>query len=117
MDYHEFLHEIEKNVKNKVPTGQKVVLNTVIKNNDQKFDAISIIKDKQSFVPNVYVNRYYEEYLQGEKSIGKIADEIIQIHEMNHNPKGYVLDINDFNIISKQLIYRLVKSVYLIQSG
>lgn len=108
MEYHVFLHEVEINVKKKVATGQKVVMNTVIKNNDQKLDAISIIEDNRSFVPNVYVNRYYKEYLQGVKSMDEIVNEIIQMNETNDCPNDYVSDIDDFNMISKRLIYRLV---------
>lgn len=108
MDYHEFLHEVEVSVRKKIRNGSKVVINAIVKNNDQKLDAISIMKDSQSIVPNVYVNRYFDNFQRGLMSIEDIATEIVRLHTENKCPHDYIMDINDFNNISERIVFRLV---------
>lgn len=107
MDYQEFLREVVKNVRIKVQGGRRVAVNTIIKNNDLKYDAITIYKDNQNIIPSVYVNHYYEEYLKG-KPLDEIVDDIISIHESCGYPKLLDEDICNFMNVTKLIFYRLV---------
>lgn len=107
MKYQEFLHEVQRHIRNKVPTGQKVLLRTVIKNNDQKFDTIAIFKENQKIAPNIYLNQYYNEFLNG-SSLDEIADSIIKIHCRSEYPREALSDISDFDNVSKHIFYSLV---------
>lgn len=107
MKYQEFMQDVQRNIRNKVPTGQKVLLRTVIKNNNQKFDTITIYNENQRIAPNIYLNQYYNEFLDG-RSLDEIADSIINIHGGNDYSREDLSEIGIFNNVSKNIFYSLV---------
>ena len=107
MNYQEFLHEVRRNIRNKIPKESTVLLRTVVKNNDQKFDTIIIFNENQRITPNIYLNQYYNEFIDG-RSLDEIADSIINIHCRSDYPREALSDISDFDNVSKHIFYSLV---------
>ena len=108
MEYQEFLQLIKESVIKQILPGYDVKLKSIIKNNDQKLDAITITGAESRIVPNIYLNGYYEEFLKG-RGLESIIQEIVSI-SINHDCKkvDLVLDLLDFNSISQQITYRLI---------
>jgi len=108
MKYQEFLQSIKEAVKLQVPEEYEVKLNSVIKNNDQKLDAITIMGENIRIAPNIYLNRYYEDFLNG-RELESIVQEILTISNSNNSLEANLfLDLLDFDSISHQITYRLI---------
>ncbi|WP_312430944.1 DUF5688 family protein [Lacrimispora sp.] len=68
MDYHEFLDEVSKQVKDYFPTeyqNAKVEVNHIVKTNDQELDGLVIRREQDTIVPQIYLNGYFELYENG----------------------------------------------------
>jgi hypothetical protein len=108
MSYEEFLKQIKNEIAKQVPKSNQVTLNTVIKNNDCKLDAISIVDPNETVTPNIYINQYYEQYQSG-RDLSSIAELIIKLSKDRAVPeKEMIPDVTDFNSISHLITYRLV---------
>ena len=120
MYYNEFLDEIEKQVKNRLPKEMEVICHQIMKNNGILLDAISIRKREEPVSPTIYLNVFYEEYKEG-KTIDEIVDEIMELY-VNHHPEfewdlDQFLDFEQvrkkivFKVINKQKNYQLLKEI------
>lgn len=102
------LKKVKKTVKQQVSEECKVNLNEVIKNNNQKLDGITITNRSECMVPNIYLNTYYQDYLQG-RELGSIVNEIIHLHNQKYsNSLTVTSDILNPNTISSKVTYRLI---------
>lgn len=107
MEYQEFLQTIKEEVRKQVPGDYRVTMNSVIKNNNQMLDAITIM-EPDSLAPNIYLNRYYEDFIQG-RSLESILQEILSISNNNKEIKNDMLpDLFNFDSIRSQIAYRLI---------
>jgi len=108
MSYKEFLQVIQDEVRKNMPASYKVMLSTVIKNNDSKLDALSILPTGVSVAPNIYLKQYYEEYQSG-RELSSIVQLIIKLSKVSMEIEKEMLpDISDFNSIADLITYRLV---------
>jgi hypothetical protein len=108
MSYEEFLQQIKNEITKQVPNSNQVMLNTVLKNNNCKLDAISIVDPKETITPNIYLNQYYEQYQSG-RDLRSIAELIIKLSKERVVPeKAMIPDVTDFNSIAHLITYRLV---------
>jgi hypothetical protein len=108
MSYEAFLQQIKNEITKQVSKSNQVTLNTVMKNNDCKLDAISIVDPNETVTPNIYLNQYYEQYQSG-RDLSSIAELIIKLSKDRTIPENEVIpDISDFNSIAHLITYRLV---------
>jgi hypothetical protein len=108
MSYEEFLQKVKHEITKRVPKSSQVMLNTVMKNNDCKLDAISIVDPEVTVTPNIYLNQYYEQYQSG-SDLSSIAEIIIKLSKDRTEPEKEIIpDISDFNSIAHLITYRIV---------
>lgn len=105
MKYQKFLQTIQKEVRQQIGVDYQVKLNSVIKNNDQNLDVITIV-GMNNISPNIYLNSYYEEFSSG-KDTASIVQDIISIFNGNKNLKS-AINILNYNLVSNQITYMLV---------
>lgn len=65
MDYNEFKEFIKEYFRDMVGKSCRVEIKTVIKNNDTKLDAITVLGEGEEISPTLYLNDYYRQYNEG----------------------------------------------------
>jgi hypothetical protein len=109
MEYDQFLIKIKNSVKKRMGEGYMVDINHVIKNNSIQLEGLIILKNGEKITPNIYLNSYFENYLEGE-SIKKIVDKIINIYEetMEEGERETLCIRYELNEMKSSIIFRLV---------
>lgn len=115
MDYETFLNYIRENIAEYLERdGQhdkvsyEVDLHKEVKNNGIVLDGITLRKKGEHISPNIYLNRYYENYRMG-RPLSSIMEEIVCLYRkegMEHGLK--VDDITDFEAVRDKIVLRLV---------
>lgn len=109
MNYDQFLISIKNSVKKRMGGGYFVEINHVTKNNSIELDGLIILKNGEIITPNIYLNSYYESYLDGE-CIEDILDEIIKIYEdtMDEGEQEALCIQYEFSEMKSSIVFRLV---------
>lgn len=79
LTYKEFQHKIVESLKSILDENYKIELCNILKNNSVELVAIVIKKEKEYLTPNIYLEGYYEHYLNG-RSIEEILNNVIKSH-------------------------------------
>ena len=110
MTYNQFLnYVIEQSVYEfDHPEEYKASINHVVKNNSVELDGICLHRAGDTLSPTVYLNHFYEEYLEG-RPLHSILSEIAatlssEVPELEVNTSLY----DNYDAIRHQIIFRLV---------
>lgn len=108
MKYESFLSYITKNIKIIVGENYTVKIHKVIKNNNIELDSLIITGDENNISPSIYLNSYYDEYLNG-RPLSEIIYDIYAIYESNYKNINFDFDFfTDFKKVKNRLFYKLV---------
>ncbi len=80
MDYSEFLKYVKSSIEKIVGNGCIVKIHTVLKNNDSELDALVITTQELGISPTIYLNDFYDEYIEG-KPIATVIAEIYSLYK------------------------------------
>ena len=104
----EFTIILSEQVREKISKDMSVRVNTVYKNNGIKLTGISIVEKNQSISPTIYINKYFERFLDG-MELNEIVKDILLIYkESLVNKPVNVDDIMDCEKMSERFAYKLV---------
>ena len=108
------LNEFAQNVKKELDTMMpecEVMINDVVKNNGVTFKGVVIHRKGSSISPQIYLEKYYEEYQNGKK-IDSICTEIIDIYRQNNieTPDINTLQFTEFKNVKDKICFRLVNA-------
>lgn len=110
MTYKQFLNYVKEQsvYEFEHPEEYKASINHVVKNNSVKLDGICLHRAGDTLSPTVYLNQFYEEYLEG-RPLHSIISEIAstlsnEIPELEFNTRLY----DNYDAIRHQIIFRLV---------
>lgn len=109
MDFREFVNEIKSEVECKLSKEYQVDLNHVLKNNGIELVGLVIHRDGDSIAPNIYLNDFYDAYMEFE-SIETIVEDILK----TYNDAIQTEFLNDFRFdycfesIKDKIYYRVV---------
>lgn len=114
MNYGEFMKYIIDNVKSYLPgeyQDSSVQIQTVVKNNNQRFDGLLIKRPDSNICPTIYLNKYFSEYDEGGRSIKDILNEIANIRT-NAELNGFfnIDSFKDWNSVKDHIGVRLVSA-------
>ena len=108
MNYQEFLQTIKEQVEEKLPITYTVMIEQLEKNNGLILDGLIIVNPDLNISPNIYLNPYYHQFLDG-ISIDDIVDEIISVYHNVVPSQNVDLDvITNFSKAKDKLTYKLV---------
>ncbi|ROR28502.1 hypothetical protein EDD66_10484 [Mobilisporobacter senegalensis] len=108
MNYNEFMKEISKEVQFKLGADYKVKVQKVDKINTEGLQSMVIWDKKQKMTPNIYLETFYDEFLEG-RAMDDIVNEIIVIYNnADTNPISIIDCINDFETIKSKIYFRVV---------
>ena len=110
MTYNQFLNYVKEQSVYEFdhPEEYKASINHVIKNNSVELDGICLHRAGDTLSPTVYLNHFYEEYLEG-RPLHPILSEIAatlssEVPELEVNTSLY----DNYDAIRHQIIFRLV---------
>jgi hypothetical protein len=107
--YTEFLKKIKLSVKRAMGESYTVEINHILKNNSIELDCLIIRKDRDKVSPNIYLNSYYEIYMEGQ-SLDDIVGKIVKVYEDTKGEgerEAFALRY-DLEEMKPSIIYRLV---------
>lgn len=108
MTYQEFKQNTVHALQTKLGPNTRVVLQDVVKNNNLHLDGLTILSEQCNISPTIYLNYYYEQYLQG-MTMSAIYDDIITRYK-THAPKSSI-DISfftDFKKVQHTIVFKLI---------
>lgn len=110
MTYNQFLNYVKEQSVYEFdhPEEYKASINHVVKNNSVELDGICLHRAGDTMSPTVYLNHFYEEYLEG-RPLHSILSEIAatlssEVPELEVNTSLY----DNYDAIRHQIIFRLV---------
>ncbi|MDD2972801.1 MAG: DUF5688 family protein [Lachnospiraceae bacterium] len=108
MNIKEYSEKMKKAVQNYYGEKVTVILNEVTKNNGIILQGISIRETDRNISPTIYLNRFYEEYEEGETFAGCVR-ELVRIYEENKADTDINMDFfTDYEAVKKRLAYKLI---------
>ncbi len=110
MTYHQFLNYVKEQSVYELdhPEEYQASINHVIKNNAVELDGICLHKYGEQISPTVYLNPFYEQYLDG-RPIKSILNEIVTTIHDDVPKLELPADVYDnYDAIRPQIIYRIV---------
>ena len=108
MEYKDFVEYIKENAAYIAGEGGKITINHVTKNNGREMDGLVIMEKDRDIAPTIYLDSFYEMYIQGE-NIKKIIRQIETIYRENRD--NITFDVNilkNFDTIKDKIVYKIV---------
>lgn len=108
MSYQEFMETIKNYITAHVDSNTKVQIQSVIKNNNIHLDGLTIIENNCNISPTIYLNYYYDEYIDG-ASMQEILKSIFQIYKKNKPDEN--IDVSfytEYKNIKDKIVYKLI---------
>lgn len=107
MTFEEFLEQVKGQILDYLPkeyAGAEVTVQEVIKNNDQKLNALCIKRPEDRVVPNIYLNDFYQMYQKG-RDMDRILSTVSQIHQesMAESAQWQDFHLGDFKSVKNNL--------------
>ncbi len=108
MVYETFQKNITAKLQDRLGEGYKLIIQKVPKNNGLILDGLSISPRNQAVAPTIYLNHYYERFLEG-VSLDSLAEEIADIYREN-SPVIHVdfSMLGDFSKLRSRVVCRLI---------
>ncbi len=105
--YNSFIANIMEMVKARMGKDYTAQICKVTKNNSLELDSLILLKEGKSFAPNIYLQPYYEAYLDG-ISMEEVTKRLCTIY---HNCEAPIVDKDfdySFEAVKKNIVYRLI---------
>lgn len=111
LTYEQFQLETIEGLRTLLGKVYKVELTNVLKNNSVELVAIIIKKEGDYLSPNIYLETYYDKYLEG-MSVEKIVENIIDSHFEFLNYGGKEIDyiIYEWPSVKDKVFYRVINA-------
>lgn len=108
MVYQSFLTTITHTLQEEFGNLYQISLQKVTKNNGTVLDGLCISKKNDPIFPTIYLNPYYEHYLDG-MPLEDILAEIMDLYTNHtHIPNIIPEDLNRFSQVRNKIIFRLI---------
>lgn len=109
MNFNDFVQGIASYFTNELGEEYTVTITEVLKNNNIRLNGILMKKKGQRFTPNIYLNGYYERFVEGE-SMDQILEEIWSTYTMaseSLEDESMMFDM-EFEAQMNSIVYRLI---------
>ena len=107
--FDEFIDELSNVLLNEyLDDGYSIYKRDVVKNNQTGYKALQIVKDGDNISPSIYMEAFYDMYVDG-KDIKEIAVDVLDYY--NEHADGLSVDVDelsDYEKMSQKVIIRLI---------
>lgn len=109
MQYEDFLAHMQVCIEQMAKSNYQVQFHSIMKNNDVELNGVILMKEGERVSPTIYLNPYYDRYLQGE-SIPRLCKEIVELRviTMRENSLDEATEDMSLERWKDKVIYRLV---------
>lgn len=108
MKFQEFITAVREEVAKR--TGKDVVVHSVVKNNDSKYQSLVVIEPVLNVSATIYIDPYFHRYIDGE-SMEEIIEDIMKTYYENAPTKDFDISlIKDFNKAKSRIIMKVVNT-------
>lgn len=108
MNYNNFCENIKTHIQNTIGDIYKVSLTKVNKLNGVILQSIVILQKDESIAPNIYLEDYFKEYLNGKPFVSIAADIMALYFTTKNQPEISCSFITDINQAKDRIFYKLV---------
>ena len=105
LSYEEFLEEIVAELKGM--TDKKIIKKPVTKNNGVQMDAVILQTEGEKIAPTIYLNDYYQSYLEGE-GLDAIAKCILKLSEQKMEGEFDTEQFMDFERAKEHILLKVI---------
>ena len=110
MNYGEFLEYVRDGISKILGEESNVYVHKVLKNNNIELDALAVTQPGSNVSPTIYLNEYYNDYLDGRK-LGGIINDIYDLYEEHRGKMEFDIEIfKDFEKIKKRIAFKVVNA-------
>lgn len=108
MDYQQFIHVVEKEVRENVKKDVRVCIHTVIKNNGKERKGLTLSEQGINISPTIYLEEYYEKFRNG-KSVKDIINHILELYEEVRFQRPWEVScVQEYENIKSKVVYKLI---------
>lgn len=108
MEFQEFKEVIRLEIEKIMGREAEILTNRVNKNNGVVLEGISIVKSGCNIFPNIYLNDYYNHYVQG-KPLKTIVEEIVHTYDKHKIDSKINMDFfSDFEQVKGRIVCKVV---------
>lgn len=108
MNYQEFLHYIQAQLRDSLDSGTTVEIRTITKNNGVSKDAFIITSPGTNLAPTIYIPPYYHRYLDGVPTEDIISDILTTYQQALPSYHFDTSVFTDYSKAKKNIVMRLV---------
>lgn len=105
----QFAEKVIERLKAKLPENYKVRTNKVLKNNGLELTGLHILEEASNISPCIYLERYYEDYLQG-ISLEQIVSDIVRTYNYHKVPAVDISFLTNYEIAKNRISCKLVNA-------
>lgn len=110
MNYGEFLEYVRDGISKILGEESNVYVHKVLKNNNIELDALAVTQPGSNVSPTIYLNEYYNDYLDGMK-LGEIVNDIYDLYEEHRGKMEFDIEIfKDFEKIKKRIAFKVINA-------
>lgn len=107
LGYDLFIQQIKEKIQATMGEEYEVMIQKVVKNNSLELDSLIVLKKGRNIAPNIYLEAYYESYLQGTK-----MEEIVERLRVIYSHCSIPVISEDFSLnledLREYIIFRIV---------
>lgn len=111
MNYEGFTEKICESLKTIIVNNGvigEVVVREIIKNNNVHLKAVSIVQKSSNATPTIYLEPYYEEYMEG-RPVEALASEIFTLYKENVGKLNFQLNhLRNFDNIRDKIAFKVI---------
>lgn len=108
MNYEQFVVKVKDAVAGFLGPEMKLQIHSTLKNNGRRRVGITISDKKVNISPTIYLEEYYQHFLEGH-SIHHIAKSVSEVyHEVKFEHTWQVETVKDFNLIQSKIVYKII---------
>ncbi|MGL5434211.1 MAG: DUF5688 family protein [Lachnospiraceae bacterium] len=108
MEYNKFLESIQTALTEQLTGECRITIHSIPKNNGQVMDGISIQRPGEIMAPTIYLNSFYEQYLNG-LGLNEILTDILCLLNSNPAPEGIRPEqISQFEFVKDKIMFKVI---------
>lgn len=111
MEFASFTVLVKNEVQKRVGGAYRISVGDVMKNNGVILCGLTLKQDDSNISPTIYLNSYYEDYRNGQTTLGGIVDELLEIYERNRVNRS--IDMRKFlnyGEVRHRIVYKLINT-------
>ena len=111
MEFTNFTTLVQREVEKRAGENYRVKLNDVMKNNGVVLRGITLMQYDSNISPTIYLNPYYDEYENGDTTLGTVIDEVIDTYERNKINRSIDMKFFlNYETVRSRIIFKLINT-------